>query len=61
MENTFFEKVMREQVVDTKQYRYIAKVCYDANNTWAEIRRLPIKSLDTTDAINGWETVKIYR
>lgn len=49
MKKEFIEKVIREGIVDTKDYRYICK-----GNT---IKRLPIASLDTTTAIDGWETV----
>ena len=58
MKNAFYDRVIREQIVDTKQYRYIAKDCYNADEQWVEIRRLPIKDLDTTNAIDSWETVK---
>ena len=53
MKKSFIEKVIRENIVDTRSYRYHA-VCLPDR---LEIRRLPIASLDTTDAINGWETV----
>lgn len=53
MKKSFIEKVIRENIVDTRSYRYHA-VCLPDR---LEIRRLPIVSLDTTDAINGWETV----
>jgi hypothetical protein len=57
MKKEFIEKVLRELIVDTKQYRYIRKDCSDAAEQWLEIRRLPLTGLDTTAAIDGWETV----
>lgn len=53
----FVEKVIAERTVDTKSYRYIVKEFADRQ----EIRRLPIYQLDTTSAIDGWETVAVIR
>lgn len=61
MKKEFIERVIRERVVDTKTYRYIVKDCYDATEQWAEIRRLPLADLNTTAAIDGWETVKVIK
>ena len=44
-------------IVDTKLYRYIYKDFGDH----ADIQRLPLRLLDTTEAIDGWETVKVYK
>lgn len=60
MDNKFFDKVLRERIVDTKQYRYTVKERNDADGQHIEIVRLPISSLNTTAAIDGWETVKVY-
>lgn len=57
MKNEFIEKIIRERIVDTAKYRYVIKECGDH----AEIQRLPIKQLDTTDAIDGWSVVKVIR
>lgn len=46
---------MRELIVDTRKYRYICADCCDHS----EIRRLPLEYLDTTAALDGWETVQI--
>ena len=53
MKKEFLNRILYEGVVDTRKYRYIA------NNPGASIviRRLPIKDLDTTATIDGWETV----
>lgn len=53
----FENKVKELGIVDTNNYRY----AYKAFNDHAEIQRLPIERLDTTDAIIDWETVKVYR
>ena len=55
----FIERVRRELIVDTQNYRYVTKECNDLDRQWLEIRRLPIAALDTTKAIDGWETVEV--
>lgn len=57
MTKTFIARVMLERIVDTRNYRYVAKECYNSESNWLEIRRLNISDLDTTAAIDGWETV----
>ena len=57
MTKQFIQKILSLGSVDTRDYRYIVKECYNANEQWREIYRLPIKDLDTTEAINGWEKV----
>ena len=57
MTKQFENKVKDLGIVDTKNYRYV----YTSFNNHAAIRRLPIKDLGTTNAISGWETVKVYR
>lgn len=54
MTKTFIEKVKNERVVDTRKYRYILDGTVDKTPC---IKRLPINHLDTTAAIDGWETV----
>lgn len=58
MKKEFESKLMQERIIDIKQYRYIITEEHDADKQWAEIKRLPISQLDTTAAIDGWETVK---
>jgi hypothetical protein len=58
MRKEFEAKLMQERIIDTKQYRYIVTEEHDAEKQWAEIKRLPISDLDTTKAIDGWETIK---
>lgn len=53
----FIDRVIENRVIDTKNYRYIVKEFADK----MEIRRLPIYQLDTTYAIDGWETVAVIR
>lgn len=57
MTKTFEKKVIYRGIIDTRNYRYI----YVAGNIFACIKRLPLELLDTTAAIDGWETVKIYK
>lgn len=52
MTNKFYERVMKERTVDTRNYRYTI------NEREGEIVRLRIEYLDTTRALNEWETVK---
>lgn len=42
--------------VDTRNYRYELDIRYDGS---ADVRRIPMKSIrhQTTDLINGWETI----
>ena len=54
MTKALSERVKRERVVDTRKYRYILD---DVVGKIPCIKRLPINDLDTTAAIDGWETV----
>lgn len=63
MTKEFETKVLKNYPVDTKEYRYTVKgySYYDEQKGFVrgvDIVRLPLKSLDTTDAIDGWELVK---
>lgn len=51
MTRKFFERVMKERVVDTKDYRYLI------DEREGAIVRLKIEYLDTTRALDEWETV----
>lgn len=57
MTKMFREKVLRNGTVDTKTYRYRFVECGDHG----EIRRIRIDYLDTTAAIDGWETVEVIK
>lgn len=57
MKNAFVSQVIRERIVDTRRYRYIAREHGDG----VEILRLPLADLDTTAAIDGWEKVAEIR
>lgn len=57
MTKGFVTRVLNERIVDTRKYRYVVVECYDHASQWLEIHRLPISDLDTTAAIDGWETV----
>lgn len=53
------ERVLDGEIVDTEEYRYVLKHCGDHEKQWAEIRRLPLEYLDTTAALDSWETVEV--
>lgn len=53
MKKSLLEKIIRDGVVDTRNYRY--KQVWHPDRI--EIQRLPLSDLDTAAAINGWETV----
>lgn len=53
----FIDKVIENRTIDTKSYRYIVKEFADRQ----EVQRLPIHQLDTTSAIDGWETLAVIR
>lgn len=59
MKKTIRERILNGEIVDTKKYRYVLKVCGDHEKQWAEIRRLPLDYLNTTAAIDGWEVVEV--
>lgn len=61
MKKELRERIIREGIVDTRNYRYIIRECYDAHGPRTEIRRLPLSDLDTTAALNGWETVEVIK
>lgn len=61
MRKEFRDRIMREGIVDTRNYRYASKECCNASEQWLEIRRLPLAQLDTTAAIDGWETVEVIK
>lgn len=50
LKKAFLDRVIREGIVDTRNYRYV----YKGNI----IKRLPIKYLDTTAAIDNWEEAR---
>lgn len=55
MSTKFIEKVIRDGIVDTANYRY----AYRVDKTRAVVERLPIKKLDTTAALEPWEVVEV--
>lgn len=57
MTKMFREKVLNNGTVDTKTYRYRLVEC----GSQCEIRRIRIDCLDTTAAIDGWETVEVIK
>lgn len=58
MTKEFIDRIMRERIVDTRNYRYVVSEVHNSETQWAEIKRLPLNKLDTTSALTDWETVK---
>lgn len=54
---SMINRIIKERIVDTDKYRYVAKDCGDH----AEIRRIELTKLDTTYAIDGWELAEMIR
>lgn len=54
MNKNFKNRVIKERIVDTKNYRY----CVIEEGNQLLIKKLPIEYLGTTQAINGWKIVK---
>lgn len=59
MNDKIRSRVLNGEIVDTQKYRYVLKHCSNYEKQWVEIRRLPLEYLDTTAAIDGWETVEV--
>lgn len=57
MTKMFREKVLQNGTVDTKAYRYRFVECGDHG----EIRRIRLEYLDTTAALDSWETVEVIK
>ena len=57
MTKVFEQRINREGIVDTKNYRYAVK--YADNKK--QIVRIAISLLDTTAALTEWEVVKEYK
>ena len=53
MKSEFIDRVLKQRVVDTAKYRYVAKV----RDGMQYIARLPIPDLGTTNAIDGWTVI----
>lgn len=56
MTKTFEERVKREGITDTKNYRYR----FVSESGSVRIERIDIKKLDTVLALTDWEIVKEY-
>lgn len=55
LNKNFINRVIREKIVDTEEYRYIVKSCRGKK----EIRRLPIWCIGK--AMGEWETVAVVK
>lgn len=57
MKNSLIDRIRRELTVDTRNYRYNVRTVNNSTEQYDVIERLPLKWLDTTRAIDGWEIV----
>ena len=57
MTQELIKKVVSMGAVDTGKYRYV----YEADNTGARIKRIPLSYLDTSAALDkgNWKVVKV--
>lgn len=56
MKKSFMNRLMKELVVDTKNYRYSYE--YSAKHGRYIVKRLAIEKLDTLAAYTDWEVIK---
>lgn len=58
VKKSFLDRVVREGLIDTRKYRYVAHV-YPAGGIM--VRRIPLAYLDTTAALDrkNWELVGV--
>ena len=61
MTKQFLGKILYMGSVDTRKYRYVARNVTGANEQHIEIQRLRLSLLDTTAALDSWETVAKVR
>ncbi len=54
-------RIINEGTVDTKNYRYRIVECSDLESQWHEIVRIKLEYLDTTAAVDAWETVEVIK
>ena len=61
MKKEFIKRVIREEVVDTKKYRYVIKWKYFG--TCGIIKRIPLKCLGTTAVLDddNWEFITMIQ
>ena len=57
MKKELIDRIIREGIVDTKNYRYICKDYADRR----EIQRLPVEYIGTTLSLTEWETILVIR
>lgn len=60
MSKRLIKRIMAEGTVDTRNYRYTTRGRWNCYGEYeSEIIRIPLKSLGTTAAIDGWERVGV--
>lgn len=58
MKQEFIQKVIKNEQVDTKDYRYKTFEANDGERQYRVIKRIPITALGTTAALpENWETI----
>lgn len=58
MKQEFIQKVIKNEQVDTKDYRYKTFEAHDGERQYRIIKRIPISALGTTAALSeNWETI----
>lgn len=63
MTKAFENRVLNENIVDTRNYRYIAVEAYDEEGYYRIIKRIDIECVGWTSYLDeeNWETVKTIR
>lgn len=57
----FVRRILRDRVIDTKAYRYVAKTIYGLDREQEVVYRLPIRQLGTAAALWPGQWEEIYR
>lgn len=58
MTEKFFRKIIREDIVDTKKYRYTTREKVVDGRQILQVIRIPLEKLNTTAAFDEWEVVE---
>lgn len=58
MTEKFFRKIIREDIVDTKKYRYTTREKVVDGRQILQVIRIPLEKLNTTSAFDDWEVVE---
>lgn len=58
MTEKFFKRIIREDIVDTKKYRYTNREKVVDGRQILQVIRIPLEKLNTTSAFDDWEVVE---